>query len=481
MLKKIFSNPSVLYLLTRYLTYAIQFFNSIFIAVILGPSYLAIWGFILLVLQYFAQINLGIPHSLNAIISVNKSRVKYVRLVFNNSVFLVIIISLIIIMLTTLSYYFDYDIGDKYDFSQYALMVIIIAIMTYFIQIFSNLFRVFNKIFEVAFSQSLFPFLMIICVFIWKGDTLIENLLYANVLSCFVSLILFVIRCPIELRIQFNTSIIQKILVRGIYLFLYNSSFYLIMMSSRTFISGFFSQVEFGYFTFAFTVASAILLLLEAVNFLVYPKVLNKLGNSSIEDSSRTINSIREVYIISSYFLIFFAIVLFPIFVFVFPQYTNSIQAFRLISLTLALYTSCFGYSSLLISRGREKSLGLFAFFTLIINVLLSLFFIKVCGFPFALAILSTTISYLFYLITLNYYGQKELNPKIPFYNTVKLGFPYSIFIPYILMLVFSIIGLDAYIFVLPLIIFIYLNKNAIRNLIKVGMSIITNPSFFKF
>ena len=44
-------NPAILYMLSRYGTYAIQFVNSIFIAVYMGPYYLGIWGFINLIIS----------------------------------------------------------------------------------------------------------------------------------------------------------------------------------------------------------------------------------------------------------------------------------------------------------------------------------------------------------------------------------------------------------------------------------------------
>ena len=481
MIKKIVRNPSVVYLLTRYITYAIQFFNSIFIAVLLGPSYLAVWGVILLVLQYFAQINFGIPHSLNAIMSVNKAHSNYLKIVFNNSLILVSALCVVVLFLSASIFFFDVNLWDKYNFSEYLPEVVLVALLTYFNQIFSNLFRVFNRLFEVAVNQSLFPITMLFCLFVWKGDSLITYLLYANILSCSLSLLLFVVRCPINLNFQFNVSIIREILLRGFFLFLYNSSFYLIMMSSRSIISAFFSPVEFGYFTFAFTVASAIMLMLEAINFLVYPKILNKFGNSSREESSKTINSIREIYIVSSYSLIFIAIFLFPAFVNFFPQYADSIQTFRLISLTLALYTSCFGYSSLLISKGKERILGLFAFLTLLINVGLSLLLITVFNTSFSTAILSTSLAYLIYLVILNYHGQKELNPEITFYDSLKFGFPYSIFIPYSLFFIMAIFSFITYLYLIPLFLFLVLNMKSIYRIIKTGMSLLTNPNFFKF
>ena len=58
--KKIVTNKVVLYLVTRYMTYAVQFITSIWVAVKLGPFYLGIWGVILLLINYFKLINFPI-------------------------------------------------------------------------------------------------------------------------------------------------------------------------------------------------------------------------------------------------------------------------------------------------------------------------------------------------------------------------------------------------------------------------------------
>jgi O-antigen/teichoic acid export membrane protein len=88
--KKAFINPAIFYVISRYATYIIQFVNSLFIAVYLGPYYLGIWGFINLVLGYLAQINFGIPHSVNIIVSVNKEKEEYAQKVIGNGLTMIL-------------------------------------------------------------------------------------------------------------------------------------------------------------------------------------------------------------------------------------------------------------------------------------------------------------------------------------------------------------------------------------------------------
>lgn len=97
LVNKALKNPAILYVISRYATYAIQFINSLFIAVYLGPYYLGIWGFINLVLGYLAQLNLGIPHSLNVIVSVNKDKEEYAQKVIGNGLSMIVGLSITVI------------------------------------------------------------------------------------------------------------------------------------------------------------------------------------------------------------------------------------------------------------------------------------------------------------------------------------------------------------------------------------------------
>ena len=72
-IKAIFTNKIIIYLLSRYGTYGLQFLVSLSIAAKLGPYYLGIYGFINLIVSYFGQINFGIPHSLNVLLVHHKS------------------------------------------------------------------------------------------------------------------------------------------------------------------------------------------------------------------------------------------------------------------------------------------------------------------------------------------------------------------------------------------------------------------------
>ncbi len=131
-LNKLYSNKIILYVLSRYSTYAILFVNSLFIAVSLGPYYLGIWGFITLIIQYINQIDFGISHSVNAIISVNKENEFYSRRIVGTSFLMIAIYSIIVFLIFIVMRIFNFNIGAKYNFYSYEIIVVLIGILGYF-------------------------------------------------------------------------------------------------------------------------------------------------------------------------------------------------------------------------------------------------------------------------------------------------------------------------------------------------------------
>ena len=103
----------------------------------------------------------------------------------------------------------------------------------------------------------------------------------ANLLACILTAVIC-IRKGVFPRRQSRTLQLQKqksILQKGLYLFLYNSCFYFILISIRTIISVNYTVEEFGYFTFSFTIANAVMLLLDSFNTILFPKTIDLMSS----------------------------------------------------------------------------------------------------------------------------------------------------------------------------------------------------------
>lgn len=477
-IKTALKNKVLLFVFSRYGTYFIHFINSLFIAVYLGPYYLGIWGFILLITQYINHLSFGISDSVTAIISVKKDKEFYAQKIIGTSLTMLICLSLILVSFFVLNEIFNLNLGIKYNFSSYTPIVVLIGILGYFNTLFNHIYRVYGRLFEIAFNQTVFPILILIAIIFFKKDELLWALVGANFLAFLMSFIVYIIKTPVQLKPIFIFRLFKIIQVKGWYLFIYNTSFYFIVISIRSFVSGFYSVEEFGYFTFAFSLANVILLLLQAFAYLILPKLLNRFASASNDQNIELLEKLRNAYVTTSHFLVHIAILFFPIFLLLFPQYNSASEAFKLIGLSVVLYTNSFGYSSLLIAKGYEKKLGLFSFSALIINIIIALVLIKIFNVPFSLVILATMISYFLYVFMLGYKGRRMLKLNTSIVAVIKDLYPTRLLAPYLLSLSFILFSVSDYYFIVSLILFLILNFKVLLKLKDIVRTIILKPNF---
>ncbi|WP_320113083.1 oligosaccharide flippase family protein [Draconibacterium orientale] len=475
-IKKALKNKVLYYIFSRYATFFIQFINSLFIAVFLGPYYLGIWGFIRLVIEYLNQINLGISHSVNAIISIHNNKEWYIKKIIGTSITMLISLSLFIILFFIANKLLNLNIGSKYNFSTYAPAVAAIGILAYFNSLFSNIFRVYGKVTEIAINQSAFPVLMLITILIFRGENLLWALVGANFIAFLLSFILYLYKTPVNLRPQFICRLAKTIQTKGWHLFVYNTSFYLIIISTKSFISGYYSVEEFGYFTFAYSLANVVLLLLQSFSFLIFPKLINRMANAANEKVLELLVIVRDLYVTSSHLLAHVAILLIPVFILYFPQYQKAENVFKLTALTVVLYSNAFGYSSLLIAKRNEKKLGYFALMALAFNIISIWVLAELFNVNFEFVILGTMLANFIYIFLLTYTGRKKMDLKTDTFIILKDTYPIRLFIPFFLSLFLIILTTNGFFFLIPIVLFIILNN---KELVKIGQvlkRIISNP-----
>lgn len=476
-LKKIFTNNVLIYVFSRYFTFFIQFVNSLLIAHYLGPYYLGIWGFITLVVQYLNQINFGISHSVNALISIHKKKSFYVNKIVGTSFSMLFALSLIIVLLFFLCYVLDFDIGSKYEFHKYIWFVVSVGVLGHFNSMFSTIFRVYGKVYSIAINQSSLPICILISILLFNKYNLLNALVYAYFFSFLLSLLVYIFTLPFKFKIVFVFSLFKKIQLKGVFLFIYNTSFYLIIISTRTFISSYYKVEEFGLFTFAYTFANVALLLLQSFSFLIFPKIINRFAHGNNEEVANSLNKVRNVYIISSHLLIHVFIFLYPILISLFPRYYDSVKTFSLVALTVILYSNSFGYTGLLIAKEKERVLSLVAFASLLINIVLIIVLIKYLNVTYDFVIMGTLVANLIFIFVTGYLGAQVLGTDKKMVAIFKTIFPVSLLAPYLVSLALILFNMSFLWFIIPVVIFIILNKNSIKQIFDYLKGVINNPN----
>lgn len=477
-LKLLYKNKIIIYLLTRYGTYALQFIVSMVIAAKLGPYYFGVYGFITLILNYFSQINFGIPHSLNVLMVHNKINDKKCNNYIGNSFAIYGLISIIIICLLFFVSLFKITLSDKYPISVFhCVLLCVIAILHYFSSLCSTILRVKNRVNQLALAQSSLVLLNLSVVFFFSGDLLIYVLMICQMLSSGIFIILTWKEglFPNLKLIEYKFNIQKVIIKKGLYLFLYNSCFYFILISIRTIISSNYTVEEFGIFNFSFTLSHAVLLLIEALTVILFPKIIDLLSSDNYEKINSTIETIRVSFVSTSHLLIYTAMLFFPVIIVIMPEFDGALTSMNLIALAVLMNTNSYGYSSFLIAQNMEKISARISFIALIINVIIAEFLVVICNVEFSYVVLAVMVTYLCFSL-MAFVESKKIIGSLNWGNVVKNFFPLKLLIPYMVALVISFYSFQYLMFV-PIIIFIVLNYKDITKIINIGKQLIKNPN----
>lgn len=475
-LQHVLKNKVVWYMVSRYATYAIQFVVSIIIAEKLGTFLLGVWGFVLLLINYFNIFNFGIPNSATVLMVQYKTDSNKRNNIEASSMFLFAIVSLFIFMIGVYYSIFGIPFFDKYQIGELFYYVCLIAILQHFTSLFSLISRVKGMLGEVAFSQSIIAILLLLATLCFKGSELLKYATFCYLFGNVLAIIVFIIRKNISFSGIPNKLDCKEIINKGKYLFIYNICFYLVFLSTKTIVGIHYTVEEFGYFTFAYILSNAVLLCLQAFTAVVFPKLINKMNSKNFDEVNKIISRLRICYVTFSHLLMYIAMIFFPLIIMIMPQYQDALKTINLMAMTLLLYANSFGYSTLLIAQNKEKKLSVISLTVLVFNVTMALFLSVILNLQYQYVVLATMAGYLLYSLLCVIYGKRILKINLTFKNVIDDFFPYKLLIPYIIALI-GIVFNCAYSIFVVIVIFILLNISSLKQLVYLIKNIIVHPN----
>ena len=469
------SNKVMLYLISRYVTYLIQFLSSIFIAIKFGPYYFGVWGFILLLISYISYINFGISYSVNILMVQNKNNDNYIKNIVASSFLMTGILSLLIILLAIYYSVFGLKEFEKYEIGNYFYVICLIGIGFHFNSLFGTIYRVKNRLFELAFFQSVIPILIFFCLFLATGKGLLQLILGMYLFGGIAASIIFIVNKKIPWGGKPSFGVSFLVLKKGFYLFIYNMCFFFIILSTRTLISVFYEVEDFGYFTFSYTLANSILLFLQALSVIISPKIIDKLHSNNKDNIQYIINLINVNYVTLSYGMMFLALIFFPFIIYFIPKYQSTLIELNLIAMAVLLYINSTSYCSYLMAQNQEKRLSVISLFSLFLNIAITLILVLIFKLTYEYIIISTLISYFVFSYLCTKYSRKKLGEKAVFFSIILDFFPIRLLVPYIVSFILIVWNLEYLIFT-PLLIFILLNKIELKQIIITIKTVISKP-----
>lgn len=472
-LKKILNNKIFLFLINRYFVFIIQFFNFLFISIKLGVFNFGIYSFILLFLQYSNYSSLGTEYSLNVILSTKKRSERFNSTIFSNGLKILFFVSFLILLISSIIFLCDVQVFTKYSFNKYLIPTILIAIFWNFNNYYSNIYRVYGKLFEIAFFQTLIQIVLIPAIFVFKSDQLLVYLIYFTLIGQLVSLVLFIIKSPLNFKFRFNKILTKVILRRGLFLLFYNLSAVLILLSSKTIVSIFYSVKDMGQFSFANSISQTAVMGFSVISFILFPTLIEKF-NSNGKQNFLVFERAKTTYFYAAYFTILFVVLVLPFLLKFFQQYEEAYRAIVFMLIAQIIASTSYAHSILLISNKKELQLGFVAIFSVFFNILFGIIVVYVFDAGYELIAFGNILTAIVYALltikkTNDYFS---LNDSIP---TKSFKSQIIVFIPLVIVLINSFVYNNSLINLIALILLLILNKEKIKLMFIEAQHILTD------
>lgn len=472
--QRILSNKVFLYMGTRYVTYGLQFVLLLLVASKLGPYNYGIWGFILMLLNYFNIINFGIANSINVLIVQNKGVQTTINDYVKSSLYAISILIGILIIMMCLYGLYDSPLLNKYNIGFLFYVICIIAAFQYINLLFSNIYRAQGRLLELSIFQTSIPVAILIAILFVNSNYLLYGLLSAYLIAHFFSFLIFLFRKGIPLNGKFSVEKLTGLVKKGFFLFLYNASYNLILTTTASVISYYYTVEEYGYYSFSYNLGHSVLLILEAFAFVVFPKIVDQFYTGTKEKIKKVIDSIRTNFVTLSHGLMYLAYSIFPFFLFFFPKYQKALPALFLTAISILLSTNSFGYNTLLISKNKEKKVAMASGISLLLNIVIGII-LSLYDVPYFVVVLSMMVSYFAFAYICAYFANSLLDDKNDIVSILVSIMPLQLLLPFAIALLVPFC--DTKLSVLPFLFFICLNRKAIKDIIQTIKLIAVRPS----
>ncbi|PSK81342.1 hypothetical protein CLV93_110126 [Prolixibacter denitrificans] len=468
------------YLSIRYLTYFLQFINSILLLHYLSSFDFGVYSFVLLLLSYYSYSNIGLNASLNTLLSIYKNRellikkIWYVALTLNIAI-IVIIGSIVIIVNIVFP-----NLFTKYDYHAIAYKVFAIGILVNTNLLFVSLYRVFGIFHKINIQQILPQFALFLVILLLRKNVNIDTIVSVLVFSNMVVLVIMINKMPLPLKLGNNKVIAQTLLIRGFNLMLYNFSFRFITIAATTIVSIFYLSSELGYYSFANTFSNAIVMITGSLMFILYPKILNQFASINQEKSIELIKKIRVLYITAVDLIGLSSILIIPIIASYSDKYSPIIETYKILIAAQLILNNTSGYLQFLIAKKQERVLILYAIYG-ISSVFLIGLLVAWANLTFHLITIGVLVgvsTYTFFVIN---HSNKVLNKKNNVSEILKTIFSFPKLSITIILILSYLLNENYILPPLAVLFYIFINKKHIISLVHKTTAILRDNNFVNF
>ena len=370
-IRRMVTNPYLLFTASRYFSYAVQFLRGMLVAKVLGPYFFGIWGFLTLVQQYLSYTNLGLQFAVLVELTTESAEdVRQKERAVSVALILTLGTAAVLLLLGLGVQLLGVNLFEKFEFSQYVMLVVAYAGLANLQHVLTSIYRVYKKLLQIAVSELLNAVILLVVVFLFKDAALVWALLGSMIVAALVSISLYLVRIPFKVRLEFDFSVAKHLLKVGLPLLVYNVSYYLIVVAARTVLAAYYSVEEMGYYSLANSLTTATLLGLQSAAWLVMPDVFSRTHQGvKDEDALKTVSKVNGLYSTAVFLVVFSVILLMPALFLYLPQFEPAGQTITVLLLAQGVLSVSFGYNALAIARRKQNSVAMISLLAVLIVV----------------------------------------------------------------------------------------------------------------
>lgn len=395
---KEFLTELVIITLSKYYKQGLLFIKGLLLAKYLSVEEFGVYGLFLIFLTFSAVISFGSTYSLNKKLSLDNN-LNDSKIIINRS-FVILLLSNFVFLLLFLFVLINLDTAFGRSFILVYLIIVLQQINLFYENILRALQR-FKKISVGLFILSTIDIVLIIALLnninvnwvllFYFISVVVTNLYYVVVTREVISLTgLF----KYLLEIKSDRIELSKHFLLGVSLLFYNLNYLLSINVDKIVVNVAYGVESLGIYTFATNIVAGTLVLLQGLNYITYPKLLNKFSsiisyNLAVRFYMKMMSFIVPLILFVNIFVFFIATNLISN---LYEDYTNAISII-LILLIGQIFNIITLYSNTIsIALNQESVLIKLQLISLFLNIMLSLYFASI-GSELIFIAIATSIS----------------------------------------------------------------------------------------
>lgn len=432
---------TIIFTFSNYISTGLSFFSSFVIRKVLGPLTMGLYSELMIVLEYGKFHHLGMINALEREVPfyLGKKELQRVEEIKKTILAFISFSAFNVGMLLFIISFFagSHRIGLRFV----ALLILIETIISFYEALLQSYNRFKSWSIFIIFIGILEVLLKIVFVIKFGFNGLLVSMALTGLIT--IATYHYWGKCRVDLRAKIHLKEVARLLKLGLPLIVFRIMYLLSMSVDKLAIIFFLGRLQLGYYSIATMVYNYLTLLPKFSYKTLYPKFMEAFGKKEdIEDVKKYLIIPNRVFACFFSVLVGLAIIILPFFVaYLLPRFKNGILPAQIVAFTSFFSVLIYTWNYLLIALYEQKRLAGLYGISVIIAVVINVFFIKVLNLHIAGVALATLISQFLFTTLLICYGYRYYTRSV----LEHLKLLYSLYFPSVLIVLAFILTVEYY------------------------------------